>query len=201
MADTDREHWNRRYQEQDYDFAPSAWLTAREVQIRPWHPGQRALDLASGGGRHALYLASLGYAVDAWDISSVALDLLGDELARRALACDPLAVTPRCLDLERVVLPASAYDLVLDAHYLDRALFAGLARALRPGGLLIVHTFLYVPGGPMTSRLRDPAHALQAGELQRAFGDLEILDLAEDEQAEEAHLLARQPSAARSPNR
>jgi tellurite methyltransferase len=193
MADADRQFWNQRYLEQGYDFAPSAWLTALDSDIRPRRPGAHALDLAAGGGRHALYLAQLGYAVDAWDISDLALDLLRAELDRRGRAGSALAVAPRCVDLEHTPLPPSTYDLVLDAHYLDRALFAGLARALRPGGLLIVHTFLWTPGGSVTARLRTPAHALQPGELRQAFGHLDILDLSEDAATEQAHLLARRP--------
>jgi SAM-dependent methyltransferase len=153
--------------------------------------GARALDVACGGGRHAIYLAELGFVVDAWDISDVALDFLRAELARRALAGQPLAVEPRRGDLARTARPASAYDLILDAHYLDRALFAPFKRALRPNGLLIVHTFLSIPGGSMTSRLSNPAHALQPGELRAAFAELEILQLSENPETEEAHLLAR----------
>jgi SAM-dependent methyltransferase len=199
MAANDREHWNQRYQQDGYDFAPATWLTALEAAIRPRRPGSRALDLASGVGRHALWLAQLGYRVDAWDISDVARDLLRAELNRRAIAGQPLAVEFHRVDLEHAPYPPAAFDLILDAHYLERALFASLCRALRPGGLLIVHTFLYTPGGPTTARLSNPAYALQPGELQRTFGnDLEILDHSENPRTEEAHLLARRPNAVRT---
>jgi SAM-dependent methyltransferase len=192
VPEADRQHWNQRYQQEKYDFTPSAWLTSLEASIRPRWPGSRALDLAAGGGRHALYLASLGYTVDAWDISDVALEYLRTELARRALAGMALPVEPRQVDLERTTFPPAAFDLILDAHYLDRAIFDPVCRALRPGGLLIVHTFLNTPGGQLTARRSNPAHALQPGELKRAFGPhLEILDLTENPLTEEAHLVAR----------
>jgi tellurite methyltransferase len=191
MPEADRQRWNERYQQQGYDFRPAAWLTSLEASIRP-RPGSRALDLASGGGRHALYLAELGYAVDAWDISDVALAYMRTELARRALTGLPLPVEPRQVDLEHTVFPPAAFDLILDAHYLDRAIFEPLCRALRPGGLLLVHTFLYVRGGTLTANLSNPAHAVQPGELERTFGSqLEILGLIENPATEEAHLLAR----------
>jgi tellurite methyltransferase len=192
MPDADRQRWNERYQHERYDFAPAAWLTSLEASIRPRWPGSRALDLASGGGRHALYLAGLGFRVDAWDISDVALEYLRTELHRRAMTGLALAVEPRRVDLERTAFPPAAFDLILDAHYLDRAIFEPVCRALRRGGLLIVHTFLYTPGGQITASLSNPAYALQPGELERTFGtQLEILDLTENPDTEEAHLVAR----------
>ena len=192
MADSDRLRWNERYSAEAYDLSPAPWLRAMEVSLREHPPGARALDIACGPGRHAIYLAELGFAVDALDISDVGLAHLNAELERRRLAGQPLAVTPRQVDLERASLPVDAYDLILDAHYLERPLFTAMRHALRPGaGRLIIHTFLFTPGGPITSRLGNPAFALQPGELRRSFADLEIVDLTEDPAREEAHLLAR----------
>jgi SAM-dependent methyltransferase len=154
-------------------------------------PGARALDVACGGGRNALFLAELGYSVDAFDISDIGLAHLRAELERRAVAGNPLAIEPRQVDLEQTPLAVDAYDLILDAHYLERSLCAPMRHALRAGGRLIIHTFLFTPGGAVTSRLGNPAFALQPGELRRVFGGLEILELTEDHVAEEGHLLAR----------
>jgi SAM-dependent methyltransferase len=194
VAENDRLRWNERYQaEGRYDFTPAAWLRDLEPVLRQHAVGARALDIACGGGRHALYLAELGYTVDAWDLSDVGLGFLRDELSHRALAGHVLPVQPRQVELEGAVLPAATYDLILDAHYLERSLFASMKRALRRGGRLIVHTFLFTPGGLNTSRLGNPSYALQPGELRAAFADLEIVDLIEDHAAEQAHLLARRP--------
>ena len=202
MADADRQRWNERYVREGHEdgqraaFAPADWLVAMAERLGPKHVGARALDIASGTGRQALFLASLGYTVEAWDISDVALSALEAEVARRAVAGQPVAIETRALDLERTPLPVEAFDLILDKHYLDRRLFPSMVRALRPGGVLIVHTFLFVPGGPNTARLSNPAHALQPGELEAAFGaQLELLELTEDTAREEAHLLARRPTA------
>lgn len=191
MPDSDRAHWNSRYAQTAYDFAPVAWLPPLADQIRPRRAGARALDLACGGGRNALFLARLGYAVDAWDISDVALDLLRAELGRLARAGESLAVEPRHLELEGAVLPADHYDLLLDAHYLDRAQFAAMEHSLRPGGVLIVHTFLAGSGGPA----RNPAHVLEPGELPRVFANLVIETYTEDQTAAEVHLVARRDVA------
>src|SRR5438128_6254671 len=85
VPEADRQRWNQRYQQEHYDFTPAVWLTSLEASIRPRRPGSRALDLASGGGRHALYLAGLGFTVDAWDISDVGLEYLRAALVRRAV--------------------------------------------------------------------------------------------------------------------
>jgi SAM-dependent methyltransferase len=183
MAETDRERWNERYAREAYDFSPPDWLVRLGPRLRPTRNGSRALDLACGAGRNSLFLARLGYRVDAWDISDTALDLLAHEL--RGIA-NTLDVEPRRVDLEGFDLQPRQYDLVLNAHYLDRALFPALIETLRPGGLLLVHTFLQPPNGHF-----NPAHALEPGELRRVFGRLTELELGEDLQREEAFLLAQ----------
>src|SRR5437763_3651755 len=65
MAESEHERWNARYRAEDYDFTPAAWVRAIQPVLQAHAVGARALDLASGGGRNALYLAELGYAVDA----------------------------------------------------------------------------------------------------------------------------------------
>src|SRR5437016_1378148 len=174
MADADRQHWNARYAdrfaERAYDFTPDDWLVGLAPTLSPRRPGALALDLAAGPGRHALYLAELGYRVSAWDIAEVGLQVMRDELMRRAVAGRPLPVEPVQVDLDHANLPVAHFDLILDAHFLDRGLFGPMTRALRPGGLLVIRTFLYVAGGAVTSRLSNPAHALQPGELERTFG-------------------------------
>jgi len=59
-------------------------------------PGRRALDVACGAGRNALYLAAAGFAVDALDISAVALDR-----GRRAAVERGLLVDWRPADFDR----------------------------------------------------------------------------------------------------
>ena len=192
MAEQDRQRWNARFAEREPDFTPARSLVALGPRLRPTRPGARALDLACGLGRNALYLAELGYRVDAWDISDRALALLGAELDRRAAAGRPLPVSPRRVDLDHAALPRSAYDLVLDYYFLDRALFESLAAALRPGGLLVFETAVDLGWG--AEHVKHPAHRLQSGELGRAFAGLEVLEYVEDERAGVARLLARRGS-------
>jgi SAM-dependent methyltransferase len=77
-------------------------------------------------------------------------------------------------NLEEIRLPEAAFDLILCLQYLQRSLFAQVARALKPGGMLLFETFtraqLNYSGGP-----RNPAHLLEPGELRTAFPELNVL--------------------------
>ena len=192
MADIDRERWNQRYRAGAFDFDPTAWLVERQSLLLPRRPAARALDLACGAGRNALYLAGLGYRVDAWDISDVALDLLRAELERRRAAGQSLAIAPLRVDLESASLPESAYDLVVTIHFLERSLFASMATALRSDGLLLVQTLMR-RAAPDD---RNPAYLLEPGELRAAFPWLELVEYQEDPIGGWAGLVARRPAAA-----
>jgi hypothetical protein len=123
----------------------------------------------------------------------VALEILAAGVERRTATGDPLAVAPRQVDLDTVIIPARAYDLVLNVYFLDRRLWPMIARALLPGGLLAFQTFLDVPGA-RASKV-NPAHLLQPGELRAAFEGLALHTLLYDETDEPgtARLLARHP--------
>jgi SAM-dependent methyltransferase len=195
VAEQDRARWNDRYAREPPDFTPAASLLALGPRLRPGRPNARALDLACGTGRNAIYLAELGYSVDAWDISDVGLELLQSELDRRARAGRALAVAPRRVDLDAarvdgsLALPVAAYDLLLDYYFLDHALFPAMAAALRPGGLLLVETFFDSERG--RERMPNPAYRLAPGELLRAFTELEVVEYLEDPAEGLARLLAR----------
>ncbi len=158
--------WNARWQEKADDlFHPDPWL----LRIAPLLPGGTALDLASGRGRNALYLAEQGFSVTALDLSEEALAQLSREATRRRLT-----VTTWQVDLEENPrLPEETFDLVLDFFYLHRPLLPQLRGAVRPGGIAVLRTFSSAgsfPGAP-----GNPAFVLQPGELLEIFAGWEIL--------------------------
>ena len=173
MSDADRESWNRRHSAAELDWRPCTWLLAHEAVIRPHESNLLALDLACGTGQNALYLARLGYQVDAWDISDVALDLLRVQLEASSPS---FGVTPRQVDLDLASIPPTTYDLVVDINFLERRLFHAMAAALRPDGLLLVRVLMRKPAGDD----RTPAYLLEPGELHAAFAQLETLEYMED---------------------
>jgi SAM-dependent methyltransferase len=201
MTETDRERWNRRYAERYaervYDFMPSRWLPEIEGQLKPPYAGSRALDLACGPGRNAVWLAERGWSVDAWDLSDVALSVLVCEREERAAHGFPLPIHVREIDLDDAEIPSATYDLVLNMLFLDRRLWPPLAAALRPGGLLVFRR-------PWISHGRRPepapAHVLQPGSWRAAFsaraGKPPTYD--EDGSRGTVRLFARRPDATRT---
>ncbi|RME80501.1 MAG: class I SAM-dependent methyltransferase [Caldilineae bacterium] len=138
----------------------SAWVKAQA----PYLNGGLALDVACGAGRHALWLAELGYRVDAVDISREGLNLLLEQATARALS-DSLNIIQA--DLNHWRPDPNRYDLILVTRYLNRQLWPALQAALKPGGLFLHRTF-------HTDVLRqrpdfDRDHLLQPGELLAAF--------------------------------
>ncbi|GGY24127.1 class I SAM-dependent methyltransferase [Streptomyces omiyaensis] len=151
--------------------------------------GGRALDLGCGPGRNALYLASLGYEVDAVDLSATAIRW-ARERAREAGAT---GVRLRCGDAFAAGTVEGPYDLVYDSgcfHHLPPhrrvSHLALLDRVLAPGGLFALTAFAAGEGG-MGSERPDAdfyrAGALEGGlaytdtALRAVFGDLAPLEL------------------------
>ncbi len=186
-----RSHWEDRYSAPDRRIgSPSEFFEA----VVPAHGDGRALDLACGDGRHALALARRGYAVDAVDLAHAGLVRLRDRARREGLRIDAIQA-----DLESYPLPERRYDIIVKTFYLQRDLFAAIKRALVPGGIAVIETFLVDQreiGHP-----RNPAFLLDRGELGRAFSDFEILESHEGlfetgrERAYLARLAARKPIA------
>ena len=113
MSDADRERWNARYAAGEYAARtyPSRLLAAWIGRL----PRGRALDVACGLGRNAIHLAANGYAVDAMDISGVAL-----ARARERAETAGVAVNWIETDLERPDIARDAYDVIVVARFLDR---------------------------------------------------------------------------------
>ncbi|MCB1741655.1 MAG: class I SAM-dependent methyltransferase [Gammaproteobacteria bacterium] len=155
MSIDDKTRWNTRYASGEYQGRRHAnplleeWL---ERLPHAGHAGRRALDVACGAGRNALYLAAAGYQVDAVDIS-------GEALARAEASARErgLSLHLHELDLDDADLPGGDYDLILVSRYLNRDLFPALVEALADDGFLIYDTHLLTDvevGGPGTSRFR-----------------------------------------------
>jgi len=167
-----RDRWNERYAQPERQWlpeTPAEWLVEHRHLLSG---GGRALDVACGDGRNALYLAQLGYMVDAIDVSDVAISALRSETSARGLA---MTIAPRVVDLEREPLPVADYDAIVMLNFLQRDLLGALAQALAPGGVLIVETLAQAHVEQLGHSF-NPAYLVQPGELPAAFAQLEILD-------------------------
>lgn len=168
----DREAWNARYRSAElvWGSEPNRFV-AEALGAR--EPSGRALDLACGEGRNAIWLARRGWKVTGVDYSDVAI-----ERARQLAAAAGVSVEWIRADATTLALEASAFALVL-VSYLQlpgpalRRVLERAARALAPGGELfgIGHARRNLAegvGGP-----QDPSvlwDAQEIGALLRSLG-------------------------------
>jgi rhodanese-related sulfurtransferase len=147
-------------------WRPSGYLASRIAGI----PRGLALDLASGAGRDAVFLALAGFEVEAWDHAPEAL-ARAEALAQR----HGVRITTRVVDLEkkRVDIPAARFDLVTVLRFLHRPLLPTIERAIAPGGHLVYETFRR--GQERFGRPTHPRFLFWPGELESAFPSLEVL--------------------------
>jgi tellurite methyltransferase len=187
MSEEDRHRWNTRYREQAGASEPSRFLQSLADRLPS---SGRALDVAGGLGKDALWLARRGLDVTLLDVSDVALERAA-ATAREA----GVALQVQRVDLETAPLPRGPYDVVLCLNFLWRPLFAAFAGVLAPGGLLIF-------AQPTRSNLQRNPHPsarflLEDGELPGLLQGLEIVSYTEgwtEEGRHEARLVSR-PSA------
>ena len=137
MSVEDQIRWNRKHAASGPLEAPSAFL--REIlESDAWRiPPGKALDLACGKGRNAIFLAAGGFEVTGIDISPAGLD----EGRRRAVGSS-LTIDWRQCDLEQIELAVEDYDLIVQCNYWQRSLIAPIKRAIRRGGYVVCETYL-----------------------------------------------------------
>jgi tellurite methyltransferase len=163
MAVADRDRWNARYAG-EADRTPPSPLLAELDGLLPRRG--RALDVAGGAGRNALWLARRGLEVTLADLSDVAL-----AQAAAAAGAAGLRLATLQIDLEATPLPAGPWDLVLCTYFLHRPLLAAVGAVLAPGGLLV---FAHATRRNLERHPRPgPAHLLEDGELPGLVPGLE----------------------------
>jgi len=135
-ATIDREEWNRRYAGREllWTARPNRFLVAEAESLPPG----RALDVACGEGRNAVWLAEQGWRVTGVDFSDVALAKARDLAEARGVGADWVHA-----DLNDYRPTPDAYDLVL-VFYLQLParergpILRAAADAVAPGGVLLV---------------------------------------------------------------
>ena len=174
----DRLKWNKKYQSQHYPDTP-AEIVEQYVELAG---GKRALDIAAGNGRNALFLARQGFVVDAVDIADTGLAQFAGKHS---------GIHPVCADLDHYDIPANRYDLIVNIKYLNRRLFPYILEGLAPGGVLIFETFLDSQH-PTVGQPGCRDYVLRENELLHAFLSLQIVCYkeAKDEKDAEAAGLA-----------
>lgn len=199
--------WSARYRDagEDYLFgtAPNRFLAG---QADRFSADMTVLSVADGEGRNSVWLAEQGCRVTATEISPVAL-----EKAAKLARARHVEVEFVQADILNWQWPDAVFDAVVGIFIqfvgpAERAgMIAGMKRATRPGGLLLLHGYTpkqleYKTGGPSAVE-----NLYTEALLREWFADWEILELREheDEVAEgRAHagrsalidLVARRPA-------
>ena len=183
--------WNERYRlrerpKEDLDAAPTPLVVATASKLAPG----KALDLACGAGRNALWLAGHGWEVTAVDGAHEALEILRTRAAERGLKINAVVA-----DLEKgeFEIEPSRWDLVLMCYYLQRNLFDLAKRGVAPGGILISIVHINEPGE------EEAPYRLRPGQLEQYFAGWEIIHRCEGKANDSAHRRAVAEIVARRP--
>jgi SAM-dependent methyltransferase len=176
--------WDERYRTRPGDecvtplLARAASNAVSNEAARNLVPG-RALDLACGAGRNALWLASRGWQVTAVDGSSVAIDILRQRTAQYQFTIDA-----RVADLEKheYMIQPDSWNLIAMCYYLQRDLFEPAKCGVVPGGLVVAIAHIPEPADSQMSRFR-----LAPGELADYFNGFELLHQYEGPSHDPAH--------------
>ena len=194
MSERERIEWAARWAGGDYQGrnAPSLLIVAWADRL----PKGRALDLACGNGRNALYLAERGFNVDALDIAEPALKLVQNTARERGLAVNTILA-----DLDDHPLPAETYDLITTSFYLNRSLVPRMQDALKPGGF-VLHEQHYATDHDVSGPT-DPDFRLRSNELLSLFPDFRVRHFSEglawESEREGGRLIALQQLVAQKP--
>ena len=177
----DASDWDRRYADADliWGAPPNQFV----VEMCWSLPPRRALDLACGEGRNAIWLAERGWEVTALDFSQVALDK-GRTVASRASRSVRARITWRRADVVAEDLGTDTFDLIVIAYLhlpadQRRTVLRHAVDALTPTGLLVVvgHDSTNITqgfGGP-----QDPAILYTPDDIVSELGDSMRVRLAE----------------------
>ena len=172
MSRMDSRGWDKRYagRELVWTAEPNRFLAAETAELE----AGRAIDLACGEGRNAVWLAERGWRVTAVDFSQVGLDK-----AERLAQERGVSVEWVCADLVEYAPPAGAFDLVAILYlHLEPAVTSAVLRraaaAVAPGGTLLVvgHDPTNIAegyGGP-----QNPAILMGPDEIAAALDGLRI---------------------------
>jgi 2-polyprenyl-3-methyl-5-hydroxy-6-metoxy-1,4-benzoquinol methylase len=175
--ENERDRWNRKYSEASVSSSliPDPFLPwAFSKYILPLFPrGGKALDLAGGTGRHAIWMAQQG-----WDVTLIDISETGVEQARVNAGSLATHINFVVDDLTHFKASQTQFDVVMAFFYLERTTFADIVKTVRPGGLLVYKTYTEAQAnwgnGPKSLN-----HLLKAEELLQSTGMLRTLHYAE----------------------
>lgn len=167
-GESDKVFWEKKYETEAYIFGkePVEFLKEHVGLL----PKGRALDVAMGEGRNAVFLAKNGLTVDGCDVSEAAV-----KKAQTLAGENNVKINAFPADLETYRLPKDTYDVVACFYYLQRDLIPQMKEALKPGGMVIYETYTLENLERGLEGPRNKEYLLKPNELLDFFRDFKIV--------------------------
>lgn len=164
----DQKRWNDRFGREEFAFGkePNLFLK-KHVRLLP---KGKALDIASGEGRNAVFLAQHGFEVDAVDISEKGL-----KKARKLAREKRVRINTFLIDLDQYQIEKEQYDLIANFYFLRHRLIPRIKKGLKKGGRVIFETYLLEHRTLGTGGPKQAKYFLKPNELLGLFKDFRIL--------------------------
>ena len=164
----DQKRWDKRYRERKPDLNRDAnTLLGKNLRFLP---KGKALDLAAGEGRNAVFLAEHGFEAEAVDISPVAISR-----ARKLARARGVRIKATAADLDTYPIPPGQYDLILNFYFLDRRLIPRIKKGLKKGGMVVFETYTTEQKKLGTGGPGQTQYVLKPNELLRLFRGFHVL--------------------------
>ena len=184
----DRSAWDKTYSREEYVFGkePAKFLADNVFRL----PKGRALDIAMGEGRNAVFLAKKGFLVEGVDISRV-----GIRKAQALAAENGVKIETVNADLKDYRIKAGAYSVIANFFYYQPSLFKQMKAGLAPGGMIIFESYTVAQLKTKGKEKWPEEFLLKPGELKAAFADFETIHHSEVNDGFEAveRLIVRRP--------
>jgi tellurite methyltransferase len=166
--ESDLNRWDTRFKGKSFALGkePNPFL---KKYLR-FLPKGRTLDIASGEGRNAVFLARHGFDVDAIDISERGL-----KKTRRLAREIKVRVHTIQADLDRHLIEEGQYNLIVNFYFLRRSLIPSLKRGLRQGGKIIFETYTLEHRTLGAEGPKQARYFLKPNELLRLFKNFHVL--------------------------
>ena len=167
-AMSDKERWNLKYEGTTYIYGkePTAYLKDKLSLLKKG----KALVLAMGEGRNAVYLAENGFDVTGVDLSEVGIEKCARLAEERGVEVNSIVA-----DLTDYDMGTEQYDLITNFYFYDKSILPRVIDSLKPGGMFIFET--YSRDHPKHSKFgpKNPNYLVKPNELLEIFQSLRIL--------------------------
>src|SRR5512139_2260664 len=160
--------WDKRFGKKEFALGkePNPFLK-KHIHLLP---KGKVLDIASGEGRNAVFLAQQGFEVYAVDISGKGLKKV-QKLARE----QGVKIKTLLVDLDQYQIKRDRYDLIANFYYLKRRLIPRIKKGIKKGGRVIFETYLLEHRTLGTGGPKQAKYFLKPNELLRLFKNFRIL--------------------------